>query len=483
MTDRTKDKPITFNINIDHVIPSVNIFPYDMIYGFADTIREYDSLVLARVNSQPIIFLIEMISSDNKRGRILNNEIAKWIRDVRVWSLPIIRIIEGKMRKEFLRANTPLSINLVQDEVLVDIMNEIKKKICKIENYLRIYMIGVELYNLLYYLTLYLSPKYFDILDPKMYNRSTHDLLGEDTISKYLQCFSIHIKLLKRYKLGFASANDKSNGKPDQLLNKLCSTCYDIVYEDKEYIIREKLYKELKDAEAKKVFIIIFPQLIYPVPGFIKKILFVEKGKCWITYKRIEYMNNAIKSLIDMMEDIGIDYEIYILFYRLFTILKEHSKVYINGILHDLDNLGDKKLYLLVVDKKENIPPKDKLGLDENIEIVCTCETLDELIKLLSNILNGSYPDTIISIILQDYIKGIYRELDKLFYSLIVEGKLKQYIVMSIPEKGFTITKSSSGQKILSTVEVLGFHKDRITNLFYSKDRGLRIYFKLLRGE
>ncbi|RLE92928.1 MAG: hypothetical protein DRN04_08840 [Thermoprotei archaeon] len=61
----------TYQLEIVVSIPSITIFYPDLTYSFGDNVREYDALIIAKINNQPIVLLAEEVSSHEESGKVI----------------------------------------------------------------------------------------------------------------------------------------------------------------------------------------------------------------------------------------------------------------------------------------------------------------------------------------------------------------------------------------------------------------------------
>jgi len=106
---------------------------------FTEPVREYDYLLITCINQDANLYLVEDMGED------IENETAKWIRNITVWPTPILWLYKNKNNNP----DAPSYVKLSSD-ALKDLSNS--RKI-----YIDIYRVGYEIYNLMYQSVIYMK--------------------------------------------------------------------------------------------------------------------------------------------------------------------------------------------------------------------------------------------------------------------------------------------------------------------------------------
>jgi len=385
------------SIVIDYAIPSINIFLLDQVYTLADAVREYDSLLLCRIDGEPALILTEHVSND------IENEIAKWFRDIQIWHTPILWIKDS----EDLKLNVPLHLNLpsrriqillrdlgskdIRAKCLDDLKTYLEKQK---ETYCSIYHLGVELFNFLYYATIYLTPDVACRIINTLINstKTNHDIIASGYHVKYSNMVKIYMrhlnllsKALKVYRR--LPQNSCSRDKGDdhvEVINELIQLNREILKSQIRYDLKSFLENLKKHIFNNKVLVLIAPQIIYPLPNTIK--IIIGKSGVSIPYMvsyRLEHM--FVEALIEVLGLIKSfnpkSFTIYLLAIEWKNMLKQTFNKVISIYWREV---------------------LEKLGLQEKEDaIIDKVDDLDE-------ILESKKPDYIIILVLQDYRKGAF---------------------------------------------------------------------------
>lgn len=428
-----------YKLIIDHLIPSINIFSLDLIYGFGDAIREYDYLVFAKISHngcwEKLLFLLEETRSQN-----IDRELPKIIRDLCLNQCTIVRIHNDKHLHHY----TPLCISLLKSTV-----GELNSSTIHnlVKSYLKIYRVGYELYLLLYYIALYVQPevlgkdynKYLKLPLPEVLNNNIRNCKSYNYYIKYhyIKCYNEHVEAINNYRLGV-----KNNYSLDDLMKCVKTLSMEVKKHTNKSLIEERIIYCLGKS-IRKIALLTLPQ-IHMVRSLGVKGL-EEKPKNPIS-KRVEYQNRVLKAISHLLKGLCKELKIYIVAFNWRNRLNIYFDEYIKRLRDGIENqisLCEGKDYLEEVRRE----------VDENTGLVI--------------------------LILSDYRKSIIREI------LSYRWKTKRKLLILVPETCYVPTEPRHGSGIsgraveaLNVYGMLGrvkqFSDKRLLRLSY------RVYVKCL---
>lgn len=376
---------------IEHIIPSINIFPLDLVYGLGDAIREYDYLVFTRISTPNgstgrQLFLAETIHGP------LNRELPKIVRNA---YLNQHNIVWAHYRVgDYLNYYTPLNINLPRS-VIEALDHEMINKYEEI--YTKIYWIGYELYLLLYYIALYIQPKALDLdflnyLSVKCSN-------SQSIYCKYIQCYNEHVKLVNIYR------NLSSRMDNIESLKKCIEELYRSI-RGYDISLKARIESCLKK-DLSKIVVIVLPQLHGILTIGDKR----ERQEEAIS-KRVKYQNIALEKIYSLLKGICENVKLFIVAYGWRNRLGNYYEEYIRVLKGGLE---DKDLKIL--------PDSNQRGVKE---------VFNEINSYLDS-------DTgLIILVLSDYMKDFIRE------SISMNWRTHRRLLMIIPEIGFVPNRLDS---------------------------------------
>ncbi len=413
-------KSLNISLSIEHIIPSINIFPYDMIYEYGDTIREYDALLLINMNMSKKSFgeivLVEEVSYD------IDNEVAKLIRDIKMWPPPIIWITDEKTRG--FDEKIPLHLKTIQIPGL-DRNRDFYRKI---------YELGYELYNLLFYTIIYST-----INVPSFIINGYNNIASSpknNIYIEYIKCYIEHFKTLLEYRRGGINTSNR--------LRKCIKKLYDNINTDKELkTIKEKLEDIIKKKGKTSIDIYIYPQLTHPYPEKVVKTAYYrnrDKQDKYISSRRIDKQVKIIKQ-------------------------------FINTVKFFEDNINIEKIYLVASNWKTRLRDKYDIYIERfkeipNIEII---EKYDKNKQIDTDHLS-------IVLIIYDYVKYVLiKHIKDLF-----ETKNKSFIIIVVPENCYIprVNKNTDKSRLVEIHSLPRKSKNIFRDPLYSQ----HIYF-YYRGE
>lgn len=337
--------PSTFmfccSLIIEYAIPSINIFPLDLVYGYGDTIAEYDYLVFARVgcnnsNWSKLLFLVEEFKKVGKNLKKINRELRKIIRDICLNQFTIIRIQSNDDKR--LNRYAPLCFNLPRAFIhrtsnLKDIVNK----------YLKIYWIGYELYLLLYYLTLYIKPEVLDGDYTKYLKIPLHRSFDTRVIyDYYIKCYNEHVNAINSYRLDL---------KDNYTLTSLACCTNEFIkkldeIERSNISPMDKIKSSLNG--VKKIVLLVLPQLHM-----------AKKPEGYIS-KRVDFQRQAMEAIRSLLSMICSNVKTYIIAFNWRNLLREKFKEYINRLCGD-----DKSIEIC---EKEKSQDNEELSLEKMVQ-------------------------------------------------------------------------------------------------------------------
>jgi len=309
------------NLTIEHAIPSINIFPLDLVYGYGDTIAEYDYLVFARAScsdssQSKLLLLVEEFKD-------VNRELHKIVRDVCLNQFTIVRIQHGN--GERLNHYTPLCLNI--PGTVTQYTSSIHDTAAK---YPRIYWVGYELYLLLYYLVLYVKPEVLDRDYTKYLKIPLHKTFKPKTVyDYYIKCYNEHVEAINSYRLDV-----KDNYSITNLIN-----CINEFIEKLDKVKREPNFSPIDKIRlslngVKRIVLLVLPQLHMVLDSRVLG----EEFRGYIS-RRVDFQRQAIKAIHSLLCDICGDVRTYIVAFNWRSRLGEHFEKYVNRLCKGIENI------------------------------------------------------------------------------------------------------------------------------------------------